>query len=750
MKEEKLRELLDSLSMTEKIGQLIQVPGNMLNADGQELGVRDELGIGDELLRNVGSTLNVVGADQVRRVQEEYLRRSSAKIPLLFMADIIYGFRTVWPIPLALGCSFEPSLLRRLCAATAQESTAGGVHVTFSPMGDLVRDARWGRCLESTGEDPNRNAAYVKACVEGFQEGLAEEGAGKGIASCVKHFAAYGAPEGGRDYNTVDMSERRLRQDYLPAYRAGVEAGCEMVMTSFNTVDGVPATGNRWLMQDVLRKEWGFTGVLITDYAAIAELVTHGVAKDQKEAARLAMEAGVDIDMCTGCYANHLEALIREGALTQEQLDAAVWRVLSLKNRLGLFEDPFRGADAAAEKRLYQNESFLALAREAAAKCSVLLENKGELLPLREAGEAEGTQAKGERIALIGPFADRKEALGMWAIHGDRKGVVTIREAFAETPGLDFCWTEGCETLLPEDYTDLPVLAERGERVCWSEEKRKEEWARALEIAENADVAVVALGEDEIQGGEGGSRTKLTLPGDQLRLLREVRKRVSRLIVVLFAGRPLELREVKELADALLLVWYPGTEGGRAIRDMLFGKSEPEGRLSMSLPESVGQLPLYYNAFSTGRPYDGKTANRFFSRYTDCPNAPLYPFGYGLSYHSAAYGPTHLDGRILKRGGTVTVWAEVTNTGSRDGVETVQLYLRDVTGSVVRPVKELADVRKVFLKAGETRRVEFAVTEEMLRFYGRDLQYRSEPGLFRAAIGADSSVVPDAEFELED
>lgn len=757
MKEEKLRELLNSLSMTEKIGQLIQVPGNMLNAEGQELGVRDELGIGEELLKNVGSTLNVVGADQVRRVQEEYLKRSSAKIPLLFMADIIYGFRTVYPIPLALGCSFEPELLHRLCAATAQESVAGGAQVTFSPMGDLVRDARWGRCLESTGEDPYMNAEYVKACVEGFQEGLSEEGAGKGIASCVKHFAAYGAPEGGRDYNTVDMSERRLRQDYLPSYKAGVEAGCEMIMTSFNTVDGIPSTGNRWLMQDVLRKEWGFEGVVITDYAAIAELIAHGVAKDKKEAAYLAMEAGVDIDMCTGCYAGSLEELIREGALSEEQLDEAVWRMLCLKNKLGLFEDPFRGADAAAEQEVFLKKEFRALAKEAAVKCSVLLENKENLLPLssgtqtgaeKSAERMDRTSEKTDKIALIGPFADRKDALGMWAIHGDRSAVVTIRQAFSETPGLDFAWTEGCEALLPEDYADLPALVEGGERSCWSGEKREEEWNRAMALSEEADVAVLALGEDPIQGGEGGSRTKLTIPGDQMKLLREVKKRVSKVIVVLFAGRPLVLDEVKKLADAVLLVWYPGTEGGTAIRDMLFGRYEPQGRLSMSLPRSVGQLPLYYNAFSTGRPYDGKTPNRFFSRYMDCPNTPLYPYGYGLSYHSASYGQTQLDSRIMKGQESITVWADVTNTGSRDGVETAQLYLQDVTGSVVRPVKELKAVKKVFLKAGETKRVSFAITEEMLRFYGKDMQYRAEPGLFRAGIFPDSSGKPETEFEL--
>ena len=742
MTEEKLQELLASLSVQEKIGQLIQVPGSTLQADGQELGVRDELGISGEMIRNAGSTLNVVGAEQIRSVQEAYLKQSRHKIPLLFMADIIYGFRTVFPIPLALGCSFEPEFIKRMSAAVSRESTAAGVHVTFSPMADLVRDGRWGRVLESTGEDPYLNSRFTENFVEGFQQGLEEEGAGRGMASCVKHFAAYGAPEGGRDYNTVDMSERRLRQDYLPSYRAGVEAGCEMVMTSFNTVDGVPSTGNKWLMKDVLRGEWGFQGVVITDYAAIAELIAHGVAADKKEAARMAMEACVDIDMCTDCYANHLEELLGEGTITREQLDEAVLRVLRLKNKLGLFEDPFRGADAAREQEVFFSEEILAMARQAAVKSMVLLENREELLPLTFAQKQES------RIALIGPFAHNQNALGMWAIHGDRSRVVTLKDALTEVVGGRLTCLEGCEALLPEDYTDLPVLQESRNQMAWSMIRRLEEMEQAVRAAEEADLTILALGEDEVLGGEGGSRTSLGLPGDQLELLRRVRETAQKLVVVVFAGRPLVLDEVKELADALLLVWYPGTEGGHAVADVLFGVSAPEGRLSMSLPRSVGQMPLYYNCFSTGRPYDGVTPIRFFSRYTDCPNTPLYPFGYGLSYHKAQYGPTRLDRDKLHAGETLTVSAQITNTAARGGVETVQLYIQDVTGSVVRPVKELKGVVKVFLKPGETRQISFEVTEEMLQFCTREREWKSEPGLFRAVVAPDSSSVPEAEFTL--
>lgn len=759
MRKEELKQLLDSMTVAEKIGQLVQVPPDVLSADGQELGVREELGLSEEIIRNAGSTLNVVGAEQIRRIQENHLKHS--RIPLLFMADIIYGFRTVYPIPLALGCSFEPQLLERLCEATAQESVAAGAHLTFSPMADLVRDARWGRCLESTGEDPYMNGLYTQAMVRGFQAGMdegcarkeaKEEGTMKGprgIASCVKHFAAYGAAEGGRDYNTVDMSERRLRQDYLPSYKAGVDAGCAMIMTSFNIVDGIPSTANAWLMRDVLRKEWGFEGVVITDYAAIAELIAHGAAADKKEAARLAMEAGVDIDMCTDCYANYLEELLEEGSVSMQQLDQAVMRVLSLKNRLGLFEDPFRGADVRMEEQIFGKTEFRQLAQEAAVKSMVLLENREGLLPL-----CPGAVSGDRKLALVGPFADEHDALGMWAIHGDQSRVVTMKQALMEELGEEFLLcAQGCETMLPDDFTELDSVLQAAGKQRWSKERRAEEMEKAVSAAAAADITVAALGEAVVQGGEAGSRTRLTVPGDQMELLRRVSAAAhangKKVVVVLYAGRPLVLDEVSRLADALLLVWFPGTEGGHAVRDVLFGRQEPGGRLAMSLPRSVAQMPLYYNSFSTGRPYDGKSHERFLSRYNDCPNTPLYPYGYGLGYHSAQYGPTEVSANRLERGGSLTVSASVTNTGDRAGVETVQLYIRDVAGSVVRPVKELKGVKKVELAPGETRQVSFTVTEEMLRFYGKDMEFRAEPGCFRAVVAADSSAEPIAEFVLE-
>lgn len=747
MQDAQLQELLKKLTLKEKIAQMVQLPPTFLNGEGQELGVRAGINVDEETLANIGSTLNLIGAEQSRRVQEEYLKKNPHGIPLLFMADIIYGLRCVYPIPLALGCTFDPELLEELASATAKESVASGAHVTFSPMGDLVRDARWGRCLESTGEDPTMNSRYLRALVTGFQKGIdKKDGEPEGIASCIKHFAAYGAAEAGRDYNTVDMSERTMRQAYLPSYKAGVEAGCEMVMTSFNIVDGIPATGNKWLMKKVLREEWGYDKVLITDYAAIAEMMKHGVAADKKEAARLAIEAGVDIDMCTDCYASSLEELVTEGTVPEQLIDEAVLRILRLKNKLGLFEDPFRGASKEKEASDILTDDMRALSRRAALEAMVLLENKEGLLPL--CPEAVKTERK--KIALIGPYADMPNMLGMWAIHGDRSAVITLKTAFEEVLTEEQLSVHpGCEVLQDKDYTELPNIREAFRiPAAWSEEKADAEMDAAVKAAAEADIAILALGESTLQSGEAASRTRIDLPGRQLELLTRVRAAAKKVIVILFGGRPMELTAVQPLADALLLAWFPGTEGGHAIADAIFGKAEPTGHLSVSLPRCVGQLPLYYNSFSTGRPYDGHSPEPFLSRYTDCPNTALYPYGYGLSYHSAVYGPTEVSSHFLTKDTSITVSAAVKNTGKRAGTEVVQLYIRDLTGSVVRPVKELKDVQRIHLEPGEERIVSFTITEEMLRFYNKDMNFVSEPGKFTVAIAPDSSCELTAEFEL--
>lgn len=739
MTQENLQQLFAQMTLEEKIGQLIQLDGGCYGAGELSTGPQQKLGISQDVVDVSGSVLNVLGADKVRQIQDRYLSRSRLKIPLLFMADVIYGYKTVYPIPLGLGCTWDPDRIREDYHITAQEASADGCMVTFSPPVDLIRDARWGRCLESPGEDPWLNSQYAKAMVEGFQGDMTP---GESMASCVKHFAAYGAVEAGREYNTVDMSERRLRQDYLPGYKAAVEAGCKLVMTSFNVVDGIPATANRWLLRDVLRKEWGFDGVIITDYAAVQELIAHGVAADTREASRLAMEAGVDIDMKTGCYANQLAPLVRDGVLDESLIDEACLRVLRLKNELGLFEDPYRGADAARAAACVENPAHAAAARQTAQEAMVLLKNENGILPLAK---------KGKKIALIGPYADSKDIIGMWAVHADRSRAITLREAMEQVlPAEDFGWSTGCPTL-----DDLSCLGEFGNipamKGASADAQTAARWEQeALSLAQNSDVVVLAMGEHMLQSGEGGSRTDITLPAPQKRLMQKLRQLGKPTVLVLFNGRPLDLTDVEPCCDAILEAWFPGTAGGTAIADLLFGDVEPCGHLTSSFPRSVGQLPLYYNHFSTGRPAEGSGHHgRFTSHYMDCPNEPLYPFGFGLGYHSASYSAVTLSSQTLTASGRITASVTVQNTSAVSGTEVVQLYLRDMAASVVRPIKELKGFQRITLQPGEKRTVTFKITEEMLRFYTRTMEYRSEPGTFAVMIGPNSRDVQSSSFTLE-
>lgn len=738
MTEEKLRQLLGRMTLEEKIGQLIQLDGGCYGETELATGPQQKLGITQATVDVSGSVLNVLGAEKIRAIQQRYLSRSRLKIPLVFMADIIYGYKTVYPIPLGLGCTWDPELIRQDYALVAGEASADGCMVTFSPPVDLVRDARWGRCMESTGEDPWLNSQYAGAMVRGFQNDFAP---GQSMASCVKHFAAYGGAEAGREYNTVDMSERRLRQDYLPSYRAAVEAGCELVMTSFNTVDEVPASANQWLLDQVLRKEWGFDGVIITDYAAIQELKAHGVAADDREASLLAMNATVDIDMKTPCYAKQLAPLVREGRLDEAQIDAACLRVLRLKNKLGLFEDPYRGADAAEAAARAADPAHAASARETARQAMVLLKNQGGVLPL---------QKRGQKIALIGPYADSTDVIGMWAIHSDKSRALTLKNAMEQVllPG-DFGWTPGCRTL-----DDLSGLGEFGNipalRGTVADDNTAAGWEQeALALAKASDVVVLAMGEHMLQSGEGGSRTDITLPECQKKLLHKLRAVGKPVVLVLFNGRPLALSDIEADCDAILEAWFPGTAGAAAITDLLFGDAAPSGRLTTSFPRCVGQEPLYYSQFSTGRPVVGSShSGRFTSRYLDCPNTPLYPFGYGLGYHTAALTGLTLSGDTLRPGESLTAEATVQNQSDRPGVEVVQLYLRDLVGSVVRPVQELQGFEKIHLAPGESRTVRFTITEEMLRYYTRSMEYRSEPGEFEVMAGLNSAQVCRARFRL--
>ena len=731
MKETELRQLLHDMTLEEKIGQLVQLPGYFQN-EGAVTGPAGDMGLTQDDLRLAGSYLSIIGAEKIRKLQTEFMARHPHHIPLLFMADIINGYRTVFPIPLAQGCTFDPELVKEGAAIAAREAAAAGIHVTFSPMADLVRDARWGRVMESTGEDQYLNGQMAAAMVRGYQgNDLREKGK---IAACLKHFAGYGAPEGGRDYNNVELSPRTLREDYLPAYQAAVDAGCEVVMTSFNTLDRIPSAANEWLLKEVLRKEMGFSGMVISDWNALQELLAHGIAAGQKEAAFIALRAGVDMDMTSPIYTRNLKQLVEEGKVPEQWIDESAWRVLTLKNKLGLFERPFKDADEEDEKALLLSDAHRQAARDCAEKSFVLLKNEEHMLPLQE-----------EEAAFIGPYVDSQYLNGAWSIFADDQNTVTIKAALSRHPQTKNVSTApGC----PINDPDQPVM---GFQQPVSPDSLDAEVAlrEAVSLAKEAKKVVLCLGEHRECTGEAASRGDITLPQCQLWLLDEVAKVNQNIIVVLFGGRPLDIRPLKEKAKAILLCWLPGTEGGNAVVRTLLGESSPSGKLSMCFPYCVGQLPIHYNHLNTGRPYHGDChAGRFGSKYQDIPNEPLYPFGYGLSYTAFDYSPIRLSADSMTKQGSVTASVTVTNTGDQPGTETVQMYLRDLAASVARPVRMLKGFQKVVLNPGESREVSFTVTEDMLRFYDRSMQYVSEPGDFDVFIGPDSRTENTARFTL--
>lgn len=789
MKEMQLRELLQEMSVKEKVGQLVQLMGAFYEKDVESVltGPGKELGIGEEDIRLCGSILGTSGAENLMRIQKEYMEKQPHHIPMLFMMDVIHGMKTIFPMPLAQAAAFEPELTRAGSEIAAKEAAVTGLHVAFSPMSDLVRDARWGRVMESFGEDPYLDAQYTAAQVRGLQgEGMGEPGR---LCACIKHFAGYGGAVAGRDYNTVELSEHTFREFYLKGYQAGIDAGAGMVMTSFNTINGIPATTNHHLMRDILRGEMGFDGVLISDFSAILETIAHGYSEDEADAAKKALAAGVDIDMMTSVYAGHLERLIADGEVEESLLDEAVWRVLALKNRLGLFENPYKDADPELEKTYLLCEENRRAAREAAAKTFVLLKNDGALPVDRK-----------QRVAFIGPYTDRKQLLSSWAFTGDESACVTIKEAAQEV--FD-----------PERTVYLagsPVLG-AGEALVGftgaaeaevSEEEQEAMLREAVAAAQAAELVIMPIGEHYLQSGEATSRAMIEVPEVQMKLFREVVKVNPNVVVVLFNGRPLDLREISGKARAVLVAWLPGTEGGHAVVDVLTGKVNPSGRLPMSFPYCVGQVPVSYNAYSTGRPEIPGVKERFKSRYIDIPNAPLYPFGYGLGYTTFEISPVRLeqydeeaeekacevafktaaeDAQVATGGvqtdaaqasagnaqtdnaqasctadkrvvmedkGRLSASVTVKNTGNCAGTETLQLYIQDVAASVVRPVKELKGFRKVTLQPGESQEIAFLIDEPMLRFLRADGTTGSEPGLFRVWVAKDSASGEAAEFVL--
>ncbi|MCE4047645.1 MULTISPECIES: beta-glucosidase BglX [Bacillaceae] len=714
MVELNLKSIIHNMTLEEKVAQLIQLAGNFYyGLAGEITGPFEEMNISGFVVKNSGSVLGVSGAETVRKIQEEHLKNNRHGIPLLFMSDIVHGYKTIFPIPLAIGCSWDMELAEKSAAVAASEAAVAGVHVTFAPMVDLVRDPRWGRVLESTGEDSFLNSAFAKAFVRGFQGSNLAEDYSK-VAACVKHFAAYGASEGGRDYNTVNMSERQMRESYLPAYKAALDEGCEMVMTSFNTVDGIPASGNKWLMREILREEWGFNGVLISDWGAVKELIPHGVADDEAEAARMAITAGVDIEMMTPCYISSLQSLIETGKVEEALLDEAVMRILKLKDKLGLFQNPYRAADAAKEQEVILSKSNREVARKLAEKSCVLLKNEN-VLPLD----------KQQKIALIGPFAQSSDILGAWSWKGEIEKTVNLHEAL-KTMTENLSVAQGCNV---ETITEEQV-------------------AEAIEAATAADILILAVGENASMSGEACSRGDITLPEAQLQLIKQMKTLNKPIAVILFNGRPLDLHGVLDEADAVLEAWYPGTEGAAAIANILYGKVNPSGKLAMSFPYSAGQIPVYYNAYNTGRPYDGVSRDHYVSKYLDIPNKPLLPFGFGLSYTNFTYTNLRLSSDKMSADKPVQVTLTITNTGEYSGEEIVQLYIRDLSGEVVRPVKELKDFQRVTLNSKETKDIQFQITEEQLRYYHSDMSFTSDAGLFELYVGSSSEDVLSGRFAL--
>jgi beta-glucosidase len=642
----------------------------------------DDMGISADEVKNSGSVLGVTGAEEVLKIQKEHLEHHRLGIPLLFMADVVHGYKTIFPIPLAIGCSWDMELAQESAAVAAREAAVSGTHVTFAPMVDLVRDPRWGRVLETTGEDSYLNGEFAKAFVRGFQgEDLTNDFTK--VAACVKHFAAYGAAEGGRDYNTVDMSERRLREEYLPAYKVALDVGCEMVMTSFNLVDGVPASGNKWLMRHILRDEMGFNGVLISDWGAVKEAISHGTAEDERGAAYQAINAGVDIEMMTPCYLNSLKDLINDGEVDVSLVDEAVLRILKLKAKLGLFDHPYRAANVEAEQEVVLSADHREVARQLAEGSTVLLKNEGDLLPL----------AIDQRVTLKGPFADNGDILGAWSWKGSQEDAVTLIAGFKN---------------------------------------------KGAQLVDNADTVVLALGEPTLWSGEARCRADIKLPAEQLQLLAKMKQMGKKVIVVLFNGRPLDLHGVLDVADAVIEAWYPGTEGGNALANLIFGDVNPSGKLSMTFPYSVGQVPIYYNHLNTGRPNIDGASNEYVSKYLDIPNEPLIPFGFGLSYTTFAYDRLQLSQSEITTDDTLTVSVNVTNTGNRAGKEIVQLYVRDLVAEVSRPLKALKGYEKIALEAFESKLVTFEITEADLRYHHTDLSFVSDPGVFEVFVGTSS------------
>ncbi len=706
--------LIAAMSIDEKLGQLTQRPGGMRTDDNPEVAHAKREDLKREVREGkVGSFLGAFGAEYINDLQRVAVEESKHGIPLIIGNDIIHGCRTIFPIPLAEAASWDPALVERSAHIAAVEAAAMGTHWTFAPMVDICRDPRWGRVAEGNGEDPYLGSIIAAARVRGFQGDDLK--ASDSLLACAKHFAAYGAPEGGRDYNTVDISMATLFEVHLPPFRAAVDAGVGTMMSAFNEINGVPATANRFIMTEVLRSQWGFDGFVVSDWTAVTELVAHGYARDDAHAAALAIDAGVDMDMTSQAYRTHLAKAIDDGHLDIRTIDDAVRRVLKTKESIGLFDDPY--TDPELHKKVILCDEHRGVARESARRSMVLLKNDGNVLPLKPGIK---------KIALIGPLADnQRDMLGTWAAIGKAEDVVTIRTGMGAAVGDEVAinFEIGCQI----EGGDVAGIQ------------------KAVEVARASDMAIVVVGETAGMSGEASCRSNIDLPGHQLELVKAIHATGKPMVVLVASGRPLAIPWVAEHVPTIVQIWHPGVEAGHAVADVLFGKVNPSAKLPITIPRNVGQVPIYYAHKQTGRP---PSDSFFTSKYSDVPWTPLYPFGFGLSYTKFGYSKMKLSQVKMKPGESITASATITNTGDVAGEEIVQLYIRDLVGSRTRPVKQLRGFKRVSLAPGESKTITFTLTESDLAYWDSNFEFKAEPGKFVVSIGPNSVDGMSTDFEL--
>lgn len=727
--------VLALMTLEEKIGQLnLPGAGDFVTGQAQNTDIAKKIEQG-----MVGGLFNIKSVAKIKEVQRIAVEKSRLKIPLIFGMDVIHGYESVFPIPLGLSCTWDMALIERSARIAAQEASADGINWTFSPMVDISRDARWGRVSEGSGEDPYLGSMIAQAMVRGYQ---GKDFSGNNtIMACVKHYALYGAAEAGRDYNTTDMSRHRMYNEYFPPYKAAVDAGVGSVMASFNEIEGIPATANKWLLTDVLRDQWGFNGFVVSDYTGVSEMIDHGFGEDLKDVSAKALAAGLDMDMVAEGFLGTLKKSLEEGKITEAQINDACRRILRAKFQLGLFKDPYKYCDENRANNEVFTQANRDEARSIAAQSFVLLKNDKNVLPIKKSGT----------IALVGPLADAKENMpGTWSVAAKFDQAISLRAGLEKAVGSNARIVYAKGSNLTEDEVLEGHSTMFGKSL--NRDKRSAAVIRdeAVRIAKSADVIVAALGEASEMSGEASSRSNIEIPEVQKDLLKALLATGKPVVLVMFTGRPLAIKWESENVPAILNVWFGGSEAGDAIADVLFGDVNPSGKLSTTFPQNVGQLPMYYGQKSTGRPLaEGQWFQKFRSNYLDVSNDPVYPFGYGLSYTTFNYSDITLDRNEITAADSIQVSVNVSNTGSRDGQEVVQLYIRDLVASVTRPVKELKAFEKVFIKAGETKTVSFFLSNKDLSFYKSDLSFGSEPGKFQVFVGTNSRDVKKAEFILK-